>query len=666
MAQPPKPDDLSTDILEMLKAQPAPSADLARKEETIFRATALFSEKISNQPQKIGLGARLFGIGGNKAHNQRGYFMKKRHILATSVATIALLTIIVPQMRYHQANNHIQTFQHGLIDTATLQQSTPQNSPSTAPSNNSGDQLSDMLLNTQRNISSVPSFLGPAGDFMGSFNSQDAAQLDYVQPDAEQPDFAVFSNKPDQQMQDTLHQPVSTFSADVDTASYSTVRKYLMAGAIPPIDAVRTEELINYFDYSYPKPDADNKLAFAATTSVLPNPWNSNSKLIHIGIKGSEPAAALGNERPAANIVLLVDVSGSMHSPDKLALAKQSFLMMLDKLDERDTVSIVTYAGASAVVLQPTPASNKDVIRDAITRLSAGGGTAGADGINTAYQLARANFKEEGINRIFLATDGDFNVGVSSPAELANMVSREKESGIFLSVLGFGMSDSYSDRMMQGLAQNGNGVASYIDSSAEAKRVLVDNLHANLVTIAKDVKMQVEFDPDLVSSYRLLGYETRALAQADFDNDKVDAGDIGAGHEVTAIYEIVPKTDLKAMEAGGSVAKLRIRYKAPDAILSDLVEHQITVDPALLGDINKASDDVRFAVAVAGFSRLLRQSDGVNNFGMQQVYDLAKGATGEDADNSRHEFLTLVNRALSLNLGQAVVPAQEGGVAFPP
>lgn len=648
MAQPPKPDDLSTDILEMLKAQPAPSADLARKEETIFRATALFSEKISNQPQKIGLGARLFGIGGNKAHNQRGYFMKKRHILAASVATIALLTVIVPQMRYHQANNsYVQLY------------SAPLESQS-SPSNNSGDQLSGILLNTQRNISSVPSFLGPAGDFMGSFNSQDA------QPDAEQPDFAVFSNKPDQQMQDTLHQPVSTFSADVDTASYSTVRKYLMAGAIPPIDAVRTEELVNYFDYSYPKPDAGNKLAFAATTSVLPNPWNSNSKLIHIGIKGSEPAAALGNERPAANIVLLVDVSGSMHSSDKLALAKQSFLMMLDKLDERDTVSIVTYAGASAVVLQPTPASNKDIIRNAITRLSAGGGTAGADGINTAYQLARANFKKEGINRIFLATDGDFNVGVSSPAELANMVSREKESGIFLSVLGFGMSDSYSDRMMQGLAQNGNGVASYIDSSAEAKRVLVDNLHANLVTIAKDVKMQVEFDPDLVSSYRLLGYETRALAQADFDNDKVDAGDIGAGHKVTAIYEIVPKTDLKAMEAGGSVAKLRIRYKAPDAIISDLVEHQITVDPALLGDINKASDDVRFAVAVAGFSRLLRQSDGVNSFGMQQVYDLAKGATGEDADNSRHEFLTLVNRALSLNLGQAVVPAQEGGVAFPP
>lgn len=664
MAQPPKPNDLSTDIIEILKAQPAPSADLARKEETLFRATELFSEKISNQPQKIGLTARLFGIRGNKAPNQREGFMKKRHIMMASVATIAMLAVTLPIAE--PIDNTFDTRQFGV-------------------------QQNGMLMNTQRNEpqNSGASILGHLGNMIseavdGSSPPEEVAQFYSMptpspQPTApliteiwrqtfidNQPEIQAdkFSNRPDQQMQDVASQPVSTFSADVDTASYTWVRKVLMAGAMPEPVAVRTEEFINYFDYNYPTPDNAEKLAFAATTSVLPNPWNKASKLIHIGIKGSEPAA-LANERAAANIVLLVDVSGSMGSPRKLPLAQKSFIMMLDKLQEDDTVSIVTYAGYSAVVLPPTPVTQKEIIRNAIISLSAGGGTAGAEGINTAYRLARESFKEGGINRIFLATDGDFNVGVSSPGELANLVSREKDNGIFLSVLGFGVY-AYYDRMMQGLAQNGNGVASFIDDESEAKRVLVDNLAANLVTIAKDVKLQVEFDPSKVSSYRLLGYETRALKREDFDNDKVDAGDIGSGHEVTAIYEIVPKIDFSTLEANTPIAELRIRYKAPDAILSERIDHKITVNHAQLSDISEANTDARFAVAVAGFSRLLRGSDGMSNFGMQQVYDLAKSATGEDADNSRHEFLTLVKKAISLGLGREVVPMDQGGVAFPP
>jgi Mg-chelatase subunit ChlD len=658
MALPPKSDDISADILELLKNQHIQAPDQQRKEDTIFRATELFSEKIANPAQEKGVLGRLFGIRGNKARNQRGYFMKKRHIMMASVATIAMLAIIMPQIKNHQAYNGAQLMET-FSRSDSEKYSTTQSSPSGAPSDKNG-QLSDMLINTQRNESSPPAFLGPlgyvlektfdrSGEDRDPFDNQATLQAD------------KFSNRPDQQMQDVASQPVSTFSADVDTASYSTVRKYLMAGAMPPPEAVRTEELVNYFNYNYPTPDSTDKLAFTATTSVLPNPWNKASKLVHIGIKGTAPAV-----RPAANIVLLIDVSGSMNSADKLPLVQQSFMMLLDRLDEQDTVSIVTYAGQSAVKLPPTSASNKELIRSALTMLYAGGGTAGADGINTAYRLARENFKDGGINRIFLATDGDFNLGVSSPGELASMVSREKESGIFLSVLGFGMTQGYNDRMMQGLAQNGNGVASYIDNISEAKRVLVDNLNANLYTIAKDVKLQVEFDPAKVGSYRLLGYETRALKNEDFDNDKVDSGDIGSGHEVTAIYEIMPKTDLASLEPGDSVAELRIRYKAPDDILSTKITHKITIDPALVSDITKANEDSRFAVAVAGFSRLLRKSEGMSGFSMPQVYELAKGATGEDADNSRHEFLTMVNMAISLGLGREVVPMDQGGVAFPP
>ena len=448
-------------------------------------------------------------------------------------------------------------------------------------------------------------------------------------------------------------EPVSTFSIDVDTASYSLVRNQLNNGFLPKENAVRAEELINYFDYNYPIPQS-RKRPFKPTLTVLDSPWNKGKKLVHIGIKGYEIDS---NELPDSNLVFLLDVSGSMSSANKLPLVKQSINLLLDTLKPSDTVSLVVYAGAAGVVLEPTPVKNKTKILDALKRLNAGGSTAGGQGIELAYQLAEQNFKKDSVNRIILATDGDFNVGASSNDELKKLVEHKRDKGVFLSILGFGR-NNYQDDMMQTLAQNGNGVAAYIDTLSEAKKVLVDEATSTLFTIAKDVKIQIEFNPATVSEYRLIGYETRALKREDFNNDKVDAGDIGAGHTVTAIYEITPadsdnqSIDKHRYEANEkTVAQkskankneygfVKIRYKSPTGTKSKLIEQAISVKQT-----SKASSDVLFSTAVAGFAQLLANSKHTGDLRYSDLISLAKANKGDDEFGYRSEFIQLVRMA---------------------
>ena len=448
--------------------------------------------------------------------------------------------------------------------------------------------------------------------------------------------------------------PVSTFSVDVDTSSYSFARRRLNEGVLPPVDAVRVEEMINYFDYAWPTSDSREQ-PFKATVTVSDSPWGAGKKLLHIGIKGYELPA---RGRPDVNLVLLLDVSGSMDEPDKLPLAQQSMAMLLDTLKPTDTVAIVVYAGAAGEVLAPTPVADKEKILQALNSLRPGGSTAGAAGIRLAYELAARSFRKGGVNRILLATDGDFNVGITNRNELKGFVERQREQGVYLSVLGFG-EDNYRDDMAQTLAQNGNGVAAYIDTLNEARKVLVQEASAALFTIAKDVKLQVEFNPATVAEYRLVGYETRALNREDFNNDKVDAGDVGAGHTVTAIYEITPVgssarlvDDLRYSEAakagadlrskGGEYGFLKIRYKLPDSSQSRLIEQPIRIDARVPEALRR---DVEFATAVAGFGQLLRGGKYTGRLTFDDVFKQARGGLGEDSYGYRAEFLELVRKA---------------------
>lgn len=462
-------------------------------------------------------------------------------------------------------------------------------------------------------------------------------------------------------------EPVSTFSADVDTASYTVVRKFLNDGALPPADAVRIEEMVNYFDYSYALPE-NRAQPFRPTVSVYQTPWNPDTQIVHIGIKGFDIQR---NERPAANLVFLLDVSGSMDEPNKLPLVKKAMRMLMNELDAKDRVSIVVYAGDAGMVLEPTSGADKGKILAALDDLTPGGSTAGAEGIRQAYQLARANFKKDGVNRVILATDGDFNVGITDPNQLEDFVARERESGITLTCLGFGMGN-YNDALMQKLAQKGNGNAAYIDTINEARKVLVEQIGGTLFTIAKDVKFQIEFSPMRVSEYRLIGYETRLLNREDFNNDKVDAGDIGAGHTVTALYEIVPAgsnghlmdplryraaTPVQPANASGEIAFLRMRYKLPNESQSRLIERPVT-DRDKIEDLRRASEDQRFAAAVAGFGQLLRNDPYMKNFGYKDVAELAGGAKGSDPFGYRTEFVQMVRLAQAL---PAIPALNQGG-----
>ena len=452
----------------------------------------------------------------------------------------------------------------------------------------------------------------------------------------------------------TADEPVSTFSIDVDTASYSLVRSSLENGRLPPTDGVRIEEMVNYFDYDYDLPPGPDE-PFATHVTVTPTPWNADTQLMHIGIQGYE---IIPDERPRANLVFLIDVSGSMNAPDKLPLALQAMHLLVDELEPDDTVALVVYAGAAGAVLQPTEARNAREIHRALDSLRAGGSTAGGAGLALAYDLAEQNFDEDAVNRVMLLTDGDFNVGVTQDERLEDFVARKRDSGIYLSVMGFGRGN-YNDQMMQTIAQAGNGTAAYIDSRQEARRMLVEESFSSLFPIANDVKIQVEFNPARVAEYRLIGYETRLLDRADFNNDEVDAGEIGSGHSVTAIYEIAaPGSEGVLMEPlrygeattaepdlDGEFGFLRLRYKRPGEDDSRLIERVMT-DADALSDVAEASQEARFSIAVAGFAQRLRGDAYLaDGYDWAAIRDSAAGAIGEDEFGYRAEFLGLVDLA---------------------
>lgn len=459
----------------------------------------------------------------------------------------------------------------------------------------------------------------------------------------------------------TAREPVSTFSVDVDTTSYSNMRRYLEDGVLPPSDSVRIEEMINYFNYSYEVP-SDRSQPFLPSLVVYPTPWNDETQILHVGIKGFDVPRG---ERPNANLVFLIDTSGSMHSEDKLPLLKRSFRMLVDQLEPEDRVSMVVYAGSAGTVLEPTPGSDKAKILAALDRLEAGGSTAGGEGVRQAYQLAKANFDDEGVNRVILATDGDFNVGITDPDALEDFVARERESGVFLTVLGFG-GGNYNDLLMQKLSQAGNGTAAYIDNLSEARKVFVDQISGTLFTIAKDVKIQIEFNPARIAEYRLIGYETRILDETDFNNDAVDAGDIGSGHTVTALYEITPVGSPAQMsdplrygnpQAQGDTSRefgiVKIRYKLPDEDESHLIERVVS-DEDVQNNFAELPADIRFAAAVAGVGHLIRHDPYVNALDYDQAIALASAARGEDAFGYRAEFVQLLRLAQTAQSMQAL------------
>ncbi|MEM6295361.1 MAG: VWA domain-containing protein [Myxococcota bacterium] len=450
--------------------------------------------------------------------------------------------------------------------------------------------------------------------------------------------------------------PRSTFSIDVDTAAYSNVRRFLNDGTMPPPEAVRAEELINYFSYNYESPIGSDP--FSINTEVSGTPWNEDSLLVSVGLQGQRIDMSEVGPR---NLVFLLDVSGSMNASDKLPLLKQGLGMLVNNLRDDDRVSIVVYAGASGVVLEPTMGNDKPRIMEALNRLSAGGSTNGGQGIKLAYEMASKHFEKDGINRVILATDGDFNVGVTNRTELTELIESKRKSGVFLSVLGFG-TGNMQDSTMEMLADKGNGNYAYIDSKAEARKVLVEEAGGTLVTIAKDVKIQVEFNPAEVESYRLIGYENRKLAHADFNDDTKDAGEIGAGHSVTALYEVTPKgskkarsTDklkyqddskLSAAAASGELLTVKVRYKKPDGNKSRLITTPVTSDDR---GIRNTSKDFRFAAAVAQFGMLLRHSKHKGTADYDAVLDLAKDALGSDPHGHRKAFLELVKTAKRLD-----------------
>ena len=454
--------------------------------------------------------------------------------------------------------------------------------------------------------------------------------------------------------------PVSTFSIDVDTGAYANIRRLLKAGQLPTHDAVRAEELINYFSYDYPE-DTESESPFVVIKEIATSPWNKNNYLLHVGIKAQDFTQT---QLPNANLVFLIDVSGSMQSPDKLELLKTSLKLLSKQLSVKDKVSIVVYAGASGVVLKPTAGNQTATIQAALGQLTAGGSTNGAAGIELAYNLAQQEFIQGGINRVIIATDGDFNVGTVSHEQLMSLIEEKRNSGISLSTLGFG-TGNYNDHLMERLADKGNGNYAYIDTLNEAQKVLVDEMSSTLMTVAKDVKIQIEFNPALVSEYRLIGYENRHLKREDFNNDKVDAGEIGAGHTVTALYEIKMNDGQSGMidplryqnensHSGKNqnideIAFLRLRYKAPEEDRSRLLEW--TVKRAeLIDDINKASDSFQFSAAVSAFAQQLRGGKYLDKFSYQDISNLAQNSRGQDRFGYRGEFLSLVNLAQSLSI----------------
>ena len=457
----------------------------------------------------------------------------------------------------------------------------------------------------------------------------------------------------------TSEQAVSTFSIDVDTGSYANVRRFLQQGQKPDPQAVRVEELVNYFRYDDAAP-RDKETPFSVTTEIATTPWNNKTHLMRIGIRGYDVEK---NKLPPANLVFLVDVSGSMQSPDKIDLLKSGLKLLVKEMKAADKISLVVYAGNSGVVLEPTSGSEKHKINAAIDGLAAGGSTNGAAGIELAYNMAQRGFIKDGINRIMLATDGDFNVGVTDFEQLKTMVETKRQQGVSLTTLGFG-TGNYNDQLMEQLADVGNGNYSYIDTLGEARKVLVGEMQSTLFTIARDVKIQIEFNPAQVSEYRLIGYENRVLRREDFNNDKVDAGEIGAGHSVTALYEISLAKDATRIDdlrygnntvtkstnakTGDELAFVKFRYKLPTEDRSRLINQPITAQQ-IVANVDKTSESFRFSAAVAAFGQSLRGGKYMEHYALENILALARGARGQDADGYRGEFIQLVQLAQSIN-----------------
>jgi Ca-activated chloride channel family protein len=535
-------------------------------------------------------------------------------------------------------------------EVATTLSAEPQSAPQPAPA----------MAPAAESVAPISGAVGFAGNYQSKSDRMVYAPADAIMPMEESNDrVQEFETNP---VRSALETAVSTFSVDVDTASYSFVRRSLKEGILPQPDTVRVEEMINYFPYDWKGPETA-ETPFNPTVTVMPTPWNDHTRLMHVAIKGFDVKPA---EQPKANLVFLIDVSGSMNEQDKLPLLRSAFRLLVGKLKPDDTVSIVTYAGAAGTVLEPTRASEREKILQAIDTLTPGGSTAGEAGIREAYRLAESSFIEGGVNRVMLATDGDFNVGQSDDDELKRLIEEKRESGVFLSVFGFGRGN-LNDQMMQTIAQNGNGTAAYIDTLAEAEKVLVQDASSTLFPIAKDVKIQVEFNPEKVSEYRLIGYETRALKREDFNNDRVDAGEIGSGHSVTAIYEITPKgspavmiDDLRygsaaanhssRVQNAGEYAFVKIRYKLPDGDMSKLITTPVSA--ANERPFAAASDDQRFSVAVAAFGQKLRNADQTEKLGYHRIIEIAAAARGADPYGYRSEFLSLVRLASALDSGK--------------
>jgi Ca-activated chloride channel family protein len=463
----------------------------------------------------------------------------------------------------------------------------------------------------------------------------------------------AFANAAPNPVKITAEEPVSTFSIDTDTASWAILRSSIANGALPPADAIRIEEMVNYFPYDYAAPEP-GAAPFRAAVSLFQTPWNPDTQLLRIGLQGAQSAL---DARPPLNLVFLIDTSGSMQDANKLPLLKQSVRLMLPELRPEDRIAIVTYAGSAGTVLAPTPAAQRATILAALDRLDAGGSTAGAEGLALAYRVAEDMGEDGRVSRILLATDGDFNVGIADPEDLKAFVASKRDSGTYLSVLGFGRGN-LDDATMQALAQNGNGTAAYIDTLSEAQKVLVDQLSGALFPIADDVKIQIEFNPAMVAEYRLIGYETRALAREDFNNDRVDAGEIGAGHQVTALYEVTPVGSSAVLndplrygsgqrsllpQPADDLAWLKLRYKAPGESVSRLIETPVSAAPGA------ADDDARFAAAIAGMGQLLTGSTYLRDWGWDDAITLATGARGADPFGYRAEAIRLMRLAEGLS-----------------
>lgn len=668
-------DDLQ--LKKLLESQDIPAPDANRRKETLNLAAAAFEQgkktaNSSNSNQGTSLWARLINRHPQNRRDPMAFTKKKAYYGGLATACVALLIYsVAPNFTSDLATRSLDSMDISPAQVATIQ----------------GNDLNKVKLRAEEQSPVVEQessavmggamvdMAAPAGPqtkrSKSAVVSEDGMRMAPAMAPSVSMDFRVapqqeigrdkFQDFEQNEIRQVAQEPMSTFSIDVDTASYSFVRSSLDSGVLPQVDSVRVEEMINYFDYAYPAPSGKAE-PFKTSIAVKPSPWNKDRKLVTIGIKGYEIERSAA---PDSNIVFLLDVSGSMEQPNKLPLLKQSLSMMLETMKPTDKISIVVYAGAAGTVLPPTPVSDKNKILMALQNLQAGGSTAGAEGIRQAYQLAEANFNKDAVNRIILATDGDFNVGIHNPEELQDFVERKRESGIFLSVLGFGRGN-YNDDMMQRLAQNGNGVAAYIDTLNEARKVLVQEAGATLFTIAKDVKIQVEFNPATVSEYRLVGYETRALKTEDFNNDKVDAGDIGSGAEVTAIYEVTPvgaaaavdasryapaAADSKAADSAGELAFVKVRYKLPDENTSKLVTTPVMPDTSA-GDaaLQKETD---WAVAVASFGQLLKGGKYTGSMTYDDVLRLAEASRGADPFGYRAEFINLIHKAKTAAAMQA-------------